>query len=483
VPESTLQPAAAPADATADSRSGALRARVGGVAGWQAAALVAVALLAVATGIVVWARTRPGFDPYGWLVWGQQTIRLALDTNAAPSWKPLPYLFTVPYAIAGHYQLWLWMITVVATTLAGAVFGGRIAYHLVAAETESRYPPLIAAAFAAVGVMAITNYAHFYLSAQSDPLIVALCLGAVDCHLRKHYRWAYALAILASLGRPEAWPFAGLYAIWAWRAIPSMRWYLAGGVILTALLWFGVPAITSRSAFQAGNAALGSGRALHHNRIFGTIDRFLDLQETPIELAALLSLGLAAWRRDRFTLMFAAAAAGWVLVEVAFSLHGWPGNGRYMFPAAGATAVIAGIAIGRLLTLPPRISKLAGIAGIALVVLTIVALIPPAVTHARDERTDLKAQRLRTKEINQLSGAISRAGGASLIRSCGEPLTRLEYQSIVAWNLRVNVATVGFKYSRAIARRQPIVLITPQTNGWKIQALYQRTPQCRALPH
>ena len=57
-------------------------------------------------------RTRPGFDPYGWLVWGQQTLTGTLDTNAAPSWKPLPYLFTVPYALVGHYQLWLWMITV-----------------------------------------------------------------------------------------------------------------------------------------------------------------------------------------------------------------------------------------------------------------------------------------------------------------------------------------------------------------------------------
>ena len=63
--------------------------------------------------IVFVARTRPGFDPYGWLVWGRQTLSLSLDTNAAPSWKPLPYLFTVPYALAGHYQLRLWMITAV----------------------------------------------------------------------------------------------------------------------------------------------------------------------------------------------------------------------------------------------------------------------------------------------------------------------------------------------------------------------------------
>ena len=55
----------------------------------------AVALLAGSAALVVWARTLPSFDAYGWLSWGQRTWHGGLDTNAAPSWKPLPYLFTV----------------------------------------------------------------------------------------------------------------------------------------------------------------------------------------------------------------------------------------------------------------------------------------------------------------------------------------------------------------------------------------------------
>ena len=74
--------------------------------------------------IVVWADTRPGFDPYGWLVWGHQTIVGSLDTNAAPSWKPLPYLFTVPFALFGHYQVWLWMIASLAVSLSGVCSPG-----------------------------------------------------------------------------------------------------------------------------------------------------------------------------------------------------------------------------------------------------------------------------------------------------------------------------------------------------------------------
>ena len=43
----------------------------------------------------------PGYDAYGWLVWGRQTLHWNLDTNGAPSWKPLTFLFALPYAPFG----------------------------------------------------------------------------------------------------------------------------------------------------------------------------------------------------------------------------------------------------------------------------------------------------------------------------------------------------------------------------------------------
>ena len=116
--------------------------------------------------IVFWANTRPGFDPYGWLVWGHQTLHLNLDTNAAPSWKPLPYLFTVPYALAGHYEMRLWMITAVSVSLAGCVFAGRITYRLVNSPPERRWAGIVAAVFAGLALLGIQNYAHYVLSAQ-----------------------------------------------------------------------------------------------------------------------------------------------------------------------------------------------------------------------------------------------------------------------------------------------------------------------------
>jgi hypothetical protein len=456
--------------------------------------LGSAAVILAAFGVVRWANTRPGFDPYGWLVWGHQTVSGALDTNAAPSWKPLPYLFTLPYALAGHDQLWLWMVTSVAVSLSAMVFAARIAYRLTAAPAGRRWAGVVAAIVAAVAVNLIAEYWHYVLSDQSDPMIVALCLGAIDCHLSGRPRMAFALGVLGGLGRPEVWAFTGLYTLWAWRAIPSMRRFLIGGWVATAALWFGIPALSSRSPFVSADNAFYSGRRLHHDLVFGTIGRLLDLQPRGVEIAALVSLALGVWRRDRVVLALAGAVALWTVIEIAMVIHGWPGVPRYMFEPADVIAVIAAIGIGRLLALGPRATvaglsdprarAVLGVGALVVAAALVASAVPAAVSHARTEHRDMTEQRLRTHTLNLLTAEIAARGGAAAFRGCGEPLTRLQYQSAVAWSLDRNVSAVGFKYGAAIASRRPIVLFTPYPqpgSGWKIQALHQRSARCRAL--
>jgi len=455
----------------------------------------AVGLLVVSTLILLWAKTRPGFDPYGWLVWGHQTVAGNLNTNAAPSWKPLPYLFTAPYGVFGHYQLWLWMITSLAVSLSGSVFAARTAYRLTGADPERRYAAYVAAAFAGLALLGLTDYWHYMLSAQSDPMIVALCLAAIDCHLHGRYRWAFVLGGLAGLGRPEVWLFLGAYAIWAWVKVPSMRWLVVAVPVAMVLLWFGIPALTSRTPFQAASNALGSGRRLRSDQILGTIGRFVGLNPRVLEATALLGALLALIRRDRVTLALVAGVCAWVIVEVAFSLHGWPGLARYMFEPAGVLVAVAGAAVGWILLEGPRLAgrSVRGLkrlpeavprwAAPALVVVIVAALVPPALSRARSEHHDIHVQRARTAEIGKLTTVISRLGGPNRLKPCGEPLTRLEYQTILAWNLHVNVATVGYKYGPAIASNRPVVLFTPYPHGgWLVQALHQRLPSCQSLP-
>ena len=71
------------------------------------------------------------------------------------------------------------------------------------------------------------------------------------------YRWALVFAVLAGLGRPEVWPFLGLFMLWCWFKVPGMRWMVVAGVVLIAFMWFGIPTITNGRPDVAGQLAKG----------------------------------------------------------------------------------------------------------------------------------------------------------------------------------------------------------------------------------
>ena len=438
--------------------------------------IAAVALLGLAAVIVVWARVRPGYDPYGWLVWGHLTWHGQLDTNGAPSWKPLPFLFTLPYALIGGHALYLWMTTAFAISLSGVVFAWRVAFRLLDAPGERRYAAYAAGLTAAVALLAILDFPHSILSAESDTIVVALCLAAIDCTLNRRYRWAFWLWWLAALGRPEVWAPLGLYFLWAWRAQPGMRVQMLVGLALVPVLWFGIPALSSKSPFSAATLAERSPRALHANKVTGTIGRFLSLDPTVVKLAAALAVIQAVLRRDRRVLLLAGGVVLWVAVEAAFALHGWSAVRRYMYEAAAGVDVLAGVLIGRLIldlpTVPgalnrPRWATAAGIASLVLVLAFAISLVP--ILHGRiaAERGDLRGQRTRTTYIGLLAGAVQHLG-AERILACGQPHIGIGWQSILAWQLGTNVGILYFNPVSKVAPKHPIVNIYPHAYGWQI---------------
>ena len=450
-----------------------------------------VVIVAISTILVVWARTRPSYDAYGWLVWGYQTLHGSLDLGGAPSWKPLPYLFTVPFALAGHYQLWLWMITATSVALAGPVFAGRIAYRLAGgselrgeAEVLRRCAPWVAAAFAGAAVLGLEDYFHYILSAQSDPMLVTFVLAAIDMFLLGRYRWTLVLGVLAALGRPEVWPFLGLFMIWAWFKVPRMRWMLVGGVAVIGFMWFGIPTITNGRPNISGELAKLSPRALKSNRLFGTLGRFHELEYLPVWIAAGLTAVLALVRRSWVVVALAVGAVGWVVVEIAFAYHGWPALPRYMFEAAAVAGVVAGVGVGWVITELPRLRR--GVprwAGVLVAAILVIALIPGAISRTRTERQDLRHERGRTHEISLLQSATLRLGGSAHVLRCGQPVTDVGYVSTLAWLYHVDVGSVGGlqQHVEAAELRNPAiakVLLTPlPQGGWSVQPWHSRAHQ------
>jgi hypothetical protein len=439
----------------------------------------AMTVLAVSALIVLWAQVRPGYDPYGWLVWGHLTLHGKLDTNGAPSWKPLPYLFTLPYALLGRHAVYLWMTTAFAISLSGSVFAWRVAFVLVAAPGERRCAAYLAGLTAAVALLAIQDFPHSLLSAESDTMVVALCLAAVDGTLAGRYRWAFWLWWLAALGRPEVWAPLGLYLVWAWRAEPRMRVQMVLGLGLVPLLWFGIPALTSKSPFSAATLAERSPRALHGDKITGTIGRFLVLNPTIIKIAAALAAVLAAIRRDRAVLLLSGGVVLWVAVEAAFALHGWSAVPRYLYEPAAGVDVLAGVAIGRvILDLPvvsvrvrpgPRGRRARGVGALILVLAFAAALVPVLNGRIAAESKDLRGQRVRASYINRLARGVAHLGAARIL-ACGQPNIGVGWQSVLAWQLGTNTGTLFFLPRSETVHRHPIVSMYPRSYGWRFVA-------------
>ncbi len=443
------------------------------IATWLA---VGAGVILVAIAWVVLTRMRPTYDAYGWLVWGRQVLHWDLNTDGAPSWKPLTFAFTLPYGLArANGQMWLWMITSSAAALAGGVFAARIAYRLTGPCPHRRWAPFAAAAFAGVGVLGINGYSELVLIANSDPMVVTLCLAAIDSHLSGHPRLAFLAIVLVSLGRPEGWVFAGLYAVWAWRAVPGMRALTAVGLALIPLSWFVVPALTSHSWFISGDLALNSPNAIHGNKIIGVLRRVRGLYELPMQLAVVFALVLAVARRDRTWMTLAGAALLWVAIEIVFAYHGWSAVGRYLIEPVAVLVVLAGAAVGRLLAYEPRRTGALAWAPVAVVVLLVVALVPAARSRARTTHREIDDAHRGATQLSRLEAVIDRAGGAAVIKSCGQPVTELGYQSEVAWAIGLNVGSVGYRPARSIAKGTPIVLFEPVGDGWRVRPIHVRT--------
>jgi hypothetical protein len=440
--------------------------------GLTAELLLAALVLAVAILCVLLINFSPSFDAFGWLVWGHQVLYGHLNTSAAPSWKPLTFLFTVPYALAGQHQARLWMITATAAAFAAPVFGARIAYRLCGPCPGRPYAPVIAAVLAGCGVIGLGGYWHLIMIGSSDPLVVALCLGAIDFHLGERRRLAFAMLVLASFGRPEAWPFTLLYAVWAWRAVPSMRIMLVIGVLLIPAAWFVIPALTSKSPFIAGNLALGNKDRVQGNKLTGTLTRFLDDEPWPMHVAWLAAVVLAALRRDRTELVLAGAAILWLLVEIAFALHGWPAFPRFLLEPAAVLTVLAGAAAGRAFAIPASAPVALRVAGPVVVGLLVIALLPTVRSRVREAHRLVIAAHSFTTGIDRLHTVVVADGGARGILACGGPVTFIGSQSTLAWEIGLNVGEVGYKPGRAIRSGKPIVLFTYSPGGWEVQPIH-----------
>ncbi len=451
---------------------------------WLAVVAVLAALAAL---FLTLTQARPTYDGMGFLVWGQQALHLNFNLNGAPSWKPLPFLATLPYALAGRPgQEWLWTFTSDFAAGAAVVLAARLAYRLSPEVHGRRWARVAGALVAAYGVATLVGLLEFALIANSDQLVVALLLAAIDVHVSRRPRAAFALLWLAALGRPEVWPFLVLYGAYTWRQGALPAWLTVTAVLAAPAVWFVVPGLTSKSWLQASNLALGQKTAIHGNKLIGVFERLRTLTVLPMQVATLVAIVIGLRGRDRRVLWLTAAALLWFCVEVAFALHGFSAVARYLIEPGAVLMVVAGIGVATLLSRPSGPARWLGPLAVAALV---VSLFPYTHRTLVTDHALISQAHTDARVLGELEAVIRADGGPRRLLACGRPFAPLGYQSTVAWDLGLNVGTVFFGVGAGFYGHTPAVLVVPRRRGpviygWHVLAVHEppaRAAACRGL--
>src|SRR3954454_10303927 len=404
----------------------------------------------VLTALTFLAPAAPTYDPWAWIIWGREVLHLDLSTVGGPSWKPLPVLFTTPFALFGGLAPDLWLFVARAGTIAGVVLLFTLGRRLAGIAGG-----VAAAAPYALAPWTLRNGAM----GNSEGLLVALVLGAVERHLAGRPRAAFLLAVGAALLRPEAWPFVGLYGLWLFWREPRTRALVAAGFAALPALWLlpewwgsGGPL---RAAHRAQNPR-GDSPAFADDPIRAVLDQFTTML-TPVVGAGVAALVLVVvWRRapGRRELAVVGAlllvAALWVAEVALMTSDGFSGNARYLVMPAAIVCLAAGVGAGWLLRALLGGRALAGAPAVALAVVVGIGF---AVPDAHRVRNDVRATLYQARVNDGLRVALARAGGPARLRACGDIYTGPFQVPVVAWSMHLHTIQVS-----SFVPRRPAVL-------------------------
>jgi len=399
---------------------------------------VALAVLAL-TALTFLAPSAPTYDPWAWIIWGREILHLDLSTVDGPSWKPLPVLLTTPFALFGGLAPDLWLFAARAGAIAGVVMVFRVARRLGGLPAGAA-----AAAAYAIAPWSIRNAGL----GNSEGLLVALALAAVDRHLAGRPRHAFLFGLGAALLRPEAWPFLGLYGLWLlWREPGARRLVVVGFVVLPVLwllpeLWGSGDLLRAAHRAHTPNA---NSAAFADDPVGAVIRQFASMLTSLVKagigaLVVAWLVQLAPGRREqRAAAGLLIGGAVWVAEVAVMTNDGFSGNARYLILPAAIACILAGTGVGWLVRALPRRALRPAFAVPALAVVAAVGFAIPSV-----RRVDpvLRANAYQARLTDGLVGAMAQAGGRDPLLRCGTPYTGRFQVPAVAWQLHVHTTQV-----------------------------------------
>jgi hypothetical protein len=394
----------------------------------RAACALALAALGLAA-LTLLAPSQPAYDPWAWLVWGREVAAFDLDTVEGPAWKPLPVAITALLAPAGDLAPALWLVVARAGAIAAVLLGARLAWRLADGSW-------LAALAAGAGVALSAGWAWHGAVGNSEGLFLALVLAAALQALDGRHGPALALAVLAALLRPEAWPFLGAYGAWLWLRRPALRPWAAAGAVALAVLWFVPEWLGSGDPLRSSERARvpnPGAPATAARPLFASLERAAAIPLLPLVAAALVPLAPVARRRLPPAALPAAAGLAWVALVAVMAEAGYSGEPRYALPGAALVAVSGGAGLAALARGRPAVAIAAALAVVALAALRVDGV-----------RTELRHAADDAALYGSLDDAVRAAGGRDALLRCGRPVVGRLRGPALAWALRVHKQRVAF---------------------------------------
>lgn len=434
------------------------------------AALVASLALAAASLALPFL---PVYDPWAWLVWGRQLLEGGLETASGPSWKPLPVLIDAPLSLLGGAAPDAWLLVARTGWILAALLAGLLAARLAGAGAGRwRWAAaLLAAASVALTGDGVTPPLRQFSGGLSEPLLVALVLGAIWAALDERPGLVLALGTAASLLRPECWPFLAVWAYFATRQRPRLRAAALGAGALVLAAWFVPDVIGAGSPLEGGETA--RGRDFEPLDAAEAVGRALAAPLAAAWLGLAMLIGLGRGRLEPALRILLLGSLAWIALVAAMAVIGFAGLPRFLAPATAVIAVLGATGLARagaaafsrdrsplipsapssrLLPHSGKKDELGGWGGVlpAVVAVTIAVGVAGAGLRAAEWPQALRTVRNQASSLNDVFELTQRLGAERLL-ACGGTVkvTQLLPQTALAWRLEQPIAAIP-------VRKQPL---------------------------
>ncbi len=375
-------------------------------------------LLLLAGMSLLWTR-EPTYDPWSWILWSREIAHGSLSTTTGPSWKPLPVLLTVPFALVSDTLAPLaWLVIARAGGLLALVLTFRLGHRLAGPW---------AGTLAALSLLLASGFVRDAARGNSEGLLVALVLGALLRHLDGGRRSTWLLLLGAALLRPEVWPALLLYGLYLVLRVPGSRVLVAVSLLALAVLWLGPEYVGS------GNALRASDRARQPNPdsaafaawpFLEVLRRSASVLAIPVLAGAAVGLVFAVRQRRRLVLLLGALAAVLLAIVAAMTQVGYSGNLRYVVLPGALLCAVAGwgwVRAARAWRWPTAVAALLAL--------------PFLVVSGQHLRDDLRFVQDEAELYGDLPAAVALAGGREKVLQCGQILTGPYSTPTLAWTL------------------------------------------------